>query len=110
LRQWTAAAAGEIVVSWVASGDGVISDGERRNCQSGLAVVAERAGADRSAVRKKITTPVGVPPLPATVAVKVTGWPATLGFGDEARVVVDDPRLMDSMKGPLLPLKLPSPL
>ena len=36
----------------------------------------------------KATVPVGVPPLPFTVAAKVTGWPNVLGFGVEASVVV----------------------
>ena len=36
----------------------------------------------------KVTVPVGVPPLPFTVAAKVTGWPNVLGFGVEANVVV----------------------
>ncbi len=38
----------------------------------------------------KITVPVGVPAPGATaltVAVKVTDWPKTVGFGDEASVV-----------------------
>ncbi len=36
----------------------------------------------------KVTVPVGVPPLPFTVAAKVTGWPNVLGFGVEANVVI----------------------
>lgn len=60
----------------------------------------------------KVTEPVGVPPLPVTVAVKVTGWPNTLGLlGDEAIVVVVAvPALTVSVNEPLLPLKLVSPL
>ena len=34
-----------------------------------------------------VTVPVGVPPVPVTVAVKVTGWPALLGFCEEVSVV-----------------------
>jgi len=36
----------------------------------------------------KVTVPVGVPPLPETVAVNVTDWPTALGFGEPATVVV----------------------
>ena len=36
----------------------------------------------------KATVPAGVPPLPFTVAAKVTGWPNVLGFGVEANVVI----------------------
>jgi hypothetical protein len=35
-----------------------------------------------------VTVPVGVPPLPDTVAVKVTESPTLLGFFDEVIVVV----------------------
>lgn len=35
----------------------------------------------------KETVPAGVPPIPLTVATKVTGWPNVLGFGVEANVV-----------------------
>ena len=39
-----------------------------------------------------VTVLVGAPPLlPATVAVKVTAWPAELGLSEEVIVVVDDP-------------------
>ena len=34
-----------------------------------------------------VTVPLGVPPLPVTVAAKVTACPNVLGFGDEVRVV-----------------------
>lgn len=34
-----------------------------------------------------VTVPVGVPPVPVTVAVKVTGWPTLLGFSEEVSVV-----------------------
>ena len=37
-----------------------------------------------------VTVPVGVPPLPLTVAVKVTLCPKRLGLGDEVRLVVVD--------------------
>jgi hypothetical protein len=30
----------------------------------------------------KVTAPVGVPPGPVTVAVKVTDWPKVEGFGE----------------------------
>jgi len=36
----------------------------------------------------KVTVPAGVPPLPFTVAAKVTGSPNVLGFGVEANVVI----------------------
>ena len=36
----------------------------------------------------KVTGPVGVPPLPFTVAANVTGWPSVLGFGIAANVVM----------------------
>lgn len=36
----------------------------------------------------KATVPAGVPPLPFTVAAKVTGSPNVLGFGVEANVVI----------------------
>jgi hypothetical protein len=34
-----------------------------------------------------VTEPVGVPPWPVTVAVKVTACPGAEGFGDEVRLV-----------------------
>jgi hypothetical protein len=40
---------------------------------------------------RNVTVPVGVPPDPGTgetVAVKTTGWPAELGFGNDVTVVV----------------------
>jgi hypothetical protein len=37
---------------------------------------------------KRVTVPVGTPPLPLTVAVKVTRLPAAAGFCEEATVVV----------------------
>src|SRR5205807_3291232 len=37
----------------------------------------------------KVTVPVGVPPLPVTVAVNVTGWPAAEGLTLEVSVAVD---------------------
>src|SRR5579863_475018 len=39
------------------------------------------------------THPVGVPPLPETVAVKDTDWPTAVGFSDETRLVVVAVRL-----------------
>ena len=59
-----------------------------------------------------VTVPVGVPPPPDTVAVKVTVWPNVLGLlGDEVTVVVVVvPALTVSLNEPLLPLKLGSPL
>ena len=36
----------------------------------------------------KVTVPVGVLPVPVTVAVNVTDWPAVEGFREEVRVVV----------------------
>jgi hypothetical protein len=36
-----------------------------------------------------VTVPVGVPPVPVTVAVKVTCWPSVDGFGEEMRLVED---------------------
>jgi hypothetical protein len=35
-----------------------------------------------------VTDPVGVPPPPVTVAVKVTAWPNVLGLSDEISDVV----------------------
>ena len=35
------------------------------------------------------TVPVGLAPLPVTLAVNVTAWPTLAGFFDEASVVVD---------------------
>jgi hypothetical protein len=37
---------------------------------------------------RKVTVPVGTPPLPLTVALKVTALPASAGFDDELNVVV----------------------
>jgi hypothetical protein len=37
---------------------------------------------------RKVTVPVGVPPVDVTVAVNVTDWPITDGFGEEVTVVV----------------------
>ncbi len=36
----------------------------------------------------KVTVPVGVPPAPVTVAVKVTDWPKVEGLADEPSAVV----------------------
>jgi len=40
-------------------------------------------------VSVKVTLPVGVPPAPETVAVKVTAWPIALGFSDDVTAVVE---------------------
>jgi hypothetical protein len=37
---------------------------------------------------RKVTVPVGVPPGPVTVAVKVTDWPKVDGFGEAVRAAV----------------------
>ena len=37
---------------------------------------------------RNVTMPLGVPPLPLTVAVKVTDCPALLGLAEEASVTV----------------------
>ena len=62
----------------------------------------------------KVTVPVGVPAPGATaptVAVKITGWPNTVGFGEETRVVVVLALLTVWVRlGEVLVLKLPSPL
>jgi hypothetical protein len=60
-----------------------------------------------------VTVPVGVvPAAPVTVAVKVTGWCALLGLGeDESAVVVDAGRLITwTSTGEVLPVKLALPL
>jgi hypothetical protein len=59
-----------------------------------------------------VTVPVGVPPLPDTVAVNVTVWPNVLGFADEfTLVVVAVPALTVSMNVlSLLEAKVLSPL
>ena len=36
---------------------------------------------------EKVTDPVGTPEADDTVAVKVTGWPALEGFGEDVRAV-----------------------
>ena len=43
---------------------------------------------------KKETVPVGTPPLPVTVAVKVTALPANAGFSEEASVVALGPKMI----------------
>ena len=43
---------------------------------------------------KKETVPVGTPPFPVTVAVKVTALPAAAGFCEEASVVVLEPKMI----------------
>jgi hypothetical protein len=46
-----------------------------------------------------ITEPVGTPPLELTVAVKVTDWPSTDGFSDEAIVALVAARFTVCAKG-----------
>jgi hypothetical protein len=60
----------------------------------------------------KVTVPVGTPIAglaTATVAVKLTGWPVTVGVDEETTVVVVGPRwiVLDSV--PVLGLNVPSP-
>lgn len=60
----------------------------------------------------KVTVPVGVLPLPNTVAVKVTGWPNADGFRDDIRAVFDGVEAWLTTwvsTAELLPLKLLSP-
>jgi len=49
---------------------------------------------------KNVTVPVGTPPAPETVAVKVTACPNADGFADEARVVVLAARFTVSVNVP----------
>ncbi len=60
----------------------------------------------------KVTVPVGLGPLPLTVAVKVTGWPDTDVLGADTTVVVllMTLGLTTCVTIPLLLRKLPSPL
>ena len=61
---------------------------------------------------ENVTDPVGVPLAGlcgATVAVKVTGCPVTLGLLAEFSVVVVFPRWIVALRFPVLPLKLGSP-
>src|SRR5712692_1068280 len=61
----------------------------------------------------KVTVPLGVPAPGATavtVAVKVTDWPNTDGFTDDATAVEELALLTVWVSVWLLPLKLPSPL
>ena len=61
---------------------------------------------------KKVTVPVGLGPVPLTVAVKVTAWPNTDGLDVDATIVVllSRPVLTTCVTVPLLPKKLLSPL
>ena len=57
------------------------------------------------------TWPVGVPPLPLTVAVKVTDWPNTAGFVEEVSVATLSALLTVWVNvAEVLVLKLVSPL
>jgi len=58
---------------------------------------------------EKFTAPVGVPPGPDTVAVKVTDWPSPLGFCDDVNVMVVLALSTCCTAKLLLPLKLTSP-
>src|ERR1700677_4908238 len=63
-------------------------------------------------LKAKVTVPDGVPAAGATgptVAVKVSGCPATAGFADELTVVVVDPLPTESAVEPFDPVKLVSP-
>ena len=58
----------------------------------------------------KVTLPVGVPPGPVTVAVKVTTSPNVLGFGDDDNVVEVNPVFTVWFRAEeVLPKKLLSP-
>src|ERR1700694_5514912 len=75
-----------------------------------LSIAAVPSEMDPSA---NATTPVGITEellKPATVAVRVTLWPKTLGFGDPASAVVVAPLLTICETGPdVEPEKLESP-
>ena len=59
---------------------------------------------------EKVTVPVGVPgPVTVTVAVKVTFWPHTDGFTEDATAVVVFPLPTDCVTVPVLARKLLSP-
>ena len=59
---------------------------------------------------EKVTTPVGLPgPVTVTVAVKVTFWPQTDGFTEDATAVVVFPLPTVWVKDAVLALKLLSP-
>jgi hypothetical protein len=60
-----------------------------------------------------VTVPVGVPPVPDTLAVKVTGCPKEEGLTDEVSVVVEDARAVPTtlmLSNRLLPLVSVAPL
>ena len=60
--------------------------------------------------RLKVTVPVGVPPLPVTVAVNVTGCPNVLEGDDEVSAVVELAWLTVCVSiAEVLPSKLLSP-
>ena len=59
---------------------------------------------------KKVTFPVGIPPFPLTVAVKVTSVPATAGFCEEV-IAVELRLVITCLYTPeVLPTKALSPL
>jgi hypothetical protein len=59
---------------------------------------------------RNVTVPVGVPPVPVTVAVNVTDWPAVDGLTDEAStVVLGLPLTTCVTTEDVLPAKLVSP-
>jgi hypothetical protein len=65
----------------------------------------------RLPLSKKLTFPVGVPPVLVTVAVKVTGCPKTLGLGeDDPTVVVVGVKIFSDSGCEVLERKLGSPL
>ena len=58
-----------------------------------------------------VTVPVGVPPLPATVAVNVTDCPNTDGFAEDTTVVVVEACVTVCVRvEEVLPVKFASPL
>jgi len=63
-----------------------------------------------AAPSRNVTVPVGMPAGELTVAVKVTGWPKTLGFAEEIAVTVVAPLFTVCANGDeLLGLKFVSP-
>jgi hypothetical protein len=59
----------------------------------------------------KVTDPLGVPPAPVTVAVKVTASPTLLGFFEDLSVVAEFDTPTDCVSvGDVLAAKFASPL